>query len=185
MDSNQLRTGMKVMYNGEPHEVVDYQLRQQPRLAAKMITKMKNLVSGGTVEKTFTSGEDVPKADIETRRAQFLYASGDTYSFMDDESFEQFDFDSDILGNKTKYLVDGMEVYIMFWGDKALSIQLPPTVVLEVTETEPGVRGDTATGGTKPATLQTGLVTKIPLFVDIGEKIVVSTETGEYRERAK
>lgn len=185
MDSNQLRTGMKVMYNEEPHEVLESQLRQQPRSVAKMVTKMKNLLSGGIIEKTFTSGEDIPRADIETRKSQFLYAAADTYSFMDDETFEQFDFDDEILGDKIKFLVDGMEVFIMFWGEKPLSIQLPPTVILEVTHTEPGVKGDTATGGTKPATLQTGLVTRIPLFVDIGEKVVVSTETGEYRERAK
>ncbi|MEI7511169.1 MAG: elongation factor P [Candidatus Peregrinibacteria bacterium] len=185
MDSNQLRTGHKVMVNGEPHEVVDYTLRQQPRLAAKMITKMRNLLTGNTVEKTFTSGEDVPTADIEVRKASFLYSSGDEYSFMDDLNFEQFEFGNSILGGKAKFLKDGMEVFIMFWEGRPISIQLAPTVVLEVSETEPGVRGDTATGGTKTATLETGISVRVPLFVNIGDRIVVNTETGEYKERAK
>ncbi len=185
MDSNQLRSGHKVMVNGEPHEVVEYTLRQQPRLAAKMITKMRNLLTGNTVEKTFTSGEDVPVADIEVKKAQFLYKSGDEYSFMDDVSFEQFEFGNSIIGEKSKFLIEGMEVFIMFWEERPISIQLPPVVALKIIETEPGVRGDTATGGTKPAITETGLSLRVPLFVNIDDRIVVNTDTGEYRERAK
>jgi elongation factor P len=185
MDVNQLRTGNKVIVAGEPYEVVDYTLRQQPRLAAKMITKMRNLLTGNTLEKTFTSGENIEVADIENRKAQFLYATGTDYSFMDSESFEQFDFEESALGGKEKYLLEGMEVFVMFWEGKAISIQLSPTVVLEVAQTEPGVKGDTAQGGSKPATLETGLVVKVPLFITEGERVVVNTDTGEYRERAK
>lgn len=185
MDVNQLRNGHKVIVNGEPYEVVDYTLRQQPRLAAKMITKMRNLLTGNTLEKTFTSGEDLPVADIETRKAQFLYEAGGNYSFMDGESFEQFDFEASLLGGKEKYLIEGVEVFIMFWEGRPISIQLPPVVTLAVAQTDPGVKGDTATGGSKPATLETGLVVRVPLFVNEEDRIVVNTETGDYRERAK
>lgn len=185
MDANKLRAGHKIILDGAPCEVVDYTLRQQPRLAAKMITKLKNLLTGANIEKTFTSGENVKEADVEYRKAEFLYSGGDSYSFMDNESYEQFDFGEDILGQKTKYLLEGMEISIAYWEGTPLSIQLPVTVEMTVEQTEPGVKGDTVSGGTKPATTETGLVVKVPLFISEGEKIVVNTETGEYKERAK
>lgn len=185
MDANKLRAGHKILLDDAPFEVIEYTLRQQPRLATKMITKLKNLLTGATVEKTFTSGENLKEAEVDYKRAEFLYEAGGSYSFMDNESYEQFDFSTDILGEKTKYLMEGMEISIAFWEDTPLSIQLPGTVEMEITETEPGVRGDTVSGGTKPATTETGLVIKVPLFITAGERVIVNTETGEYKERAK
>lgn len=185
MDSNQLRTGHKILMDGIPYEVLNYALRQQPRLATKINVELRNMLSGAKSEKTFTSGENCTLTETETRQAQFLYSTGDEYSFMDNESFEQFEFNEKILGKKTRFLMEDMKVNIVYWNGQALDVILPATVTLTVTETPPGVRGDTATGGLKPATLETGLVVKVPLFINEGEKLVINTESGEYKERAK
>ena len=185
MDAGKIRAGHKLLINGEPYIVVDYSLRQQPRLAAKMITKMRNLITGGTIEKTFNSGETLEEADITQSKAQYLYNDGENYVFMDNDTFEQFEFSEAKLGSQVRFIQDGMEVTIMKFNGNPINVELPPTVVLEVTETEPGVKGDTATGGSKPATLESGAVINVPLFINVGDKLVVNTISGEYRERAK
>jgi elongation factor P len=185
MDASKLRPGHKVLIDGDPYIVSTYQLRQQPRLATKVITKLKNLINGSVIERTFTGGDNVEEADITSKPAKYLYNDGESYHFMDNESFEQFEFNKDKLGDTTEFLKEDTDVYIMRFNDDPVNVDLPPTLVLEVTQTEPGVKGDTATGGSKPATLETGVTVQVPLFIEIGDKIVVNTATKEYRERAK
>lgn len=185
MDANKLRTGHNILLNDQPHVVMNYTLRPQSRGSAKMITKLKNLLSGAVIEKTFMSGENLGEADIAKSRSQYLYNDGASFVFMDNETFEQFDFTKEKIGDLEKFLKDGMDVSIMKFNDQPINIELPPTITLSVKETEPGVRGDTASGGSKPATLETGVVVQVPFFINPGDEVVVNTLTGEYKERAK
>lgn len=185
MEASKLRAGVAILLEGQPYQVVTYMLRPNSRGAAKMVTKLKNLLTGSTVEKTFGSGDVLDDADIAKARAQYLYNDGTHYIFMDNDTYEQFEFSSEKIGDDKDFLVDNMEVNVMKFNDNPINIELPPTITLEIVQTDPGVRGDTATGGTKPATLETGVVVAVPLFVNQGEKIVVNTLTREYKERAK
>ncbi len=150
-----------------------------------MKTKLRNLLNGSVVEKTFQGADKIEEADIGFKRAQFLYQNGDDYEFMDQESFESISFDKGLLGDTTYFLKDGMDVDIQYFSGTPINVQLPPKMDLEVTETDPGVKGDTAAGGSKPATTETGYCLKVPLFIEIGDRIVVNTDTGEYCERVK
>ena len=180
-----LKVGAKIQMDGDPYVVTWSQHSKQARGGGVMKTKMKNLISGSTVEKTFQGHDKIESADINFRRAQFLYANGDDFEFMDQESFESISFTRDQLGETALFLSDGMDVDIQHFEGKAINVQLPPKMEFKVTETDPGVRGDTATGGSKPATLETGYVVKVPLFINPGDKIVINTDNGEYCERVK
>jgi len=186
MDANKLRPGNKVLIDDQPYVVVNALQRQQPRLASKMITKMKNLITGATMERTFTGSDNVKEADITNSVATYLYSTGDVYHFMEDETFEQFEFSKDQLGDDVNFLVEDVQVQIMKFNNNPINIQLPPTVALKVVETPPGVKGDTASGGgTKPATLNSGATVNVPLFINIDDEIVVNVSTREYKERVK
>ncbi len=185
MEAGKLRTGNKVLIENQPYTIIEYMLRPQSRGSAKMITKMKNLLTGSTIEKTFQSSENIQEADITLARAQYLYNDGTNYIFMDNDSFEQFEFSYEKLEGLTDFLKENMEVLIMKFNDSPINIELPSTVTLEVIQTDPGVKGDTATGGSKPATLETGVVISVPLFINPGDKVVVNTISREYKERAK
>lgn len=185
MDTNKLRPGHKVIIDGDPYVVLTFQLRQQPRLATKIITKLRNLLTGGVIERTFTGGDNIPDADITMTDAKYLYSDGESFYFMDNETFEQFEFSKEKIGDYADFLKEDTDVYIMRFNGEPINVDLPPTMALEVTATEPGVKGDTATGGTKPATLETGVTVNVPLFIEIGEMIIVNTQTREYKERAK
>ena len=185
MDANKLRNGHKMLLNDEPYLVLTYTLRAVSRGSGKMIGKLKNLISGTTLEKTYMSTDKVDEADITESNAQYLYSDNGNFVFMDNESFEQFEFSAEKLGDLCDFLKDDMEVMIMRFNGNPINVELPPTIELEVTETTPGVKGDTATGGTKPATLETGVVVSVPLFINEGDKVVVNTMTKEYKERVK
>jgi len=185
MDSQKLRDGSNIIVNGAPCRVVKYQHVMKSRGSGKMNCKVKNLLTGAVIEKVWDSGKNVEEADIAMGQAQFLYANGNTYTFMDNKSYEQFEFDKDQLGETVKYLTEGLEVSVMNWNGNPINIDLPPIVELKVIETEPGVRGDTVSGGTKPAKLETGLVVQVPFFVNAEDVLVINTVTGEYKERAK
>lgn len=185
VDSNKLRPGTKIIFEDVPYQVVDMSLRQQPRSVAKVVTKLQNMLTGNMLEKTFTSGEDLQLADISLVSAQYLYEAAGSYYFMNNDSYEQLELDAAMVGRAVDYLTEGQELYLQLWNDAVIGLQLPPSVVLKVVETEPGLRGDTASGGTKPAKMQTGLVVKVPFFISTDEELVINTETGEYRERAK
>jgi elongation factor P len=147
-------------------------------------TKLKNLRTGSSVEKTFRAGERVARAHIELKEMQFMYSTGDEYFFMDMETYDQISLTKDDLGDAPKYLLENMTIGIQFYQNQAVGVELPTTVILEVVHTEPGFKGDTAQGATKPATLQTGITIQVPLFVEQGEMVKVDTRTGEYLSRA-
>jgi elongation factor P len=146
-------------------------------------TKLKNAQNGNVVEKTFRAGETVPQANLEKRTMQHTYKEGDLFVFMDMETYEESNLSSSQIGDRVKYLSEGMEVNVVTWGEQVLEVELPNSVVLEVTSTDPGVKGDTATGGTKPAIVSTGAQVMVPLFISIGERIKVDTRNDSYMGR--
>jgi len=181
----ELRKGMAVELDGEPFIVVDYTRSKMQQRAPVMRIKFRDLVSGRLMERTF-SGYDVDfkLASVERRSAQYIYRDDDFYYFMDVESFEQFPLSEEQIKESLFYLIDQINVDLVLFRENPVSIELPITVELEVKETGPSFKGDTAQGGTKPATLESGLVVNVPLFVSQGEKIKVDTRTGQYLSRA-
>lgn len=180
----ELRPGMAILVDGNPHLVLRAQHSKQARGSGVCKTALKDLLTGSIINKTFQGSEKIEPADVGFTKAQFLYEAGGEYHFMDSETFVQFSFTEDDLGDQRYFLNEGMEVDIQNFNDQPIALRLPPKVVLEIVETEPGVKGDTASGGTKPAKTANGLVVNVPLFIETGEKIRVNTETQEYVERA-
>lgn len=181
---NDLRTGLTIEWDGEIYTVVDFLHVKPGKGAAFVRTKLKNIRTGGTVEHTFRAGEKVSRARIETREMQYLYNTGNEYYFMDTENYEQITLMKDDLGDAPNYLLENMTIGIQFYQNQAIGVELPTTVNLKVVHTEPGFKGDTATGATKPATLETGITIQVPLFVEEGDVLKVDTRTGEYLSRA-
>ncbi len=184
ISSNDFRNGVTIEYDGQVWQVLEFQHVKPGKGSAFVRTKMKNLLTGSTVERTFNAGERVAAAKVERREMQYLYESSGEYTFMDTESFEQIGLSADQVGEGVKYLKENMTCYIVLYRDAPISVELPNSVELTVTETDPGLRGDTASGGNKPATTETGAVVKVPLFVETGDRILVDTRTGQYLGRA-
>lgn len=181
-----LKPGRAIVIDGDPFLITWSQFGKTARAGGVMATKMKNLKTGSVVQRTFQGSEKIEQADIGYRRVQFLYGDAQNgYSFMDLSSYDQFTLDEDTVGESMKYLVDGQECDALVFEETPISINVPATVELKVTETIPGVKGDTATGGTKPATLESGLIVTVPLFISEGDKVKVNTATGEYMSRAE
>ncbi|NLN18693.1 MAG: elongation factor P [Firmicutes bacterium] len=180
---NDLRTGLTIEVDGEVYSVVEFLHVKPGKGAAFVRTKLKNVKTGAVREETFRAGERVNRAHIETKQMQYLYSSGDEFTFMDTETYEQVVLTRDQIGDAWKWLVDNMIIGIQFYQGQPIGVDLPTAVEMEIVHTEPGFRGDTATGGTKPATLATGVVVQVPLFVEQGDKIRVDTRTGEYLSR--
>ena len=179
-----LRPGMKIELDGMPYVVTDYQWVKPGKGGAFNRTKLKNMRTGSIAERTFRTEEKVESADLEERHAQFLYRSDDEFHFMETETYEQFFLTEEQMGNAPNYLKEEMVVTIVSHRGKPLNVEVPIFVELVVTETDPGVRGDTASGGSKPATLETGAVIQVPLFISVGDRLRVDTRTGNYIERA-
>ncbi|MFI5338559.1 MAG: elongation factor P [Candidatus Methylomirabilales bacterium] len=179
-----LRPGMKIEVDGVPFVVTDYQWVKPGKGGAFNRTKLKNMRTGAIVERTFRTEEKLASAELEEKRVQFLYQSGDEFHFMDTETYEQFFLSEDQLGDTRKYLTEEMVVTIVYHRGSPLEVEVPTFVELTVAETDPGVRGDTASGGSKPATLETGAVIQVPLFINVGDRLRVDTRTGTYIERA-
>ncbi|WP_409289214.1 elongation factor P [Peribacillus sp. SCS-37] len=180
---NDFRTGLTIEVDGGIWTVIEFQHVKPGKGAAFVRSKLRNLRTGAIQEKTFRAGEKVAKAHIENRKMQYLYASGDDHVFMDNETYEQIELPASQIERELKFLKENMEVYIMTFQTETLGVELPNTVTLEVTETEPGIKGDTASGGSKPATVETGLVVQVPFFVNVGDKLVVNTTDGSYVSR--
>ncbi len=183
ISSNDLRPGVTIELDGDPFVVVDFQHVKPGKGNAFVRSKLKNLRSGGSIERTFNAGEKLPKAHMERAQMQYLYMDGTDYIFMDNETFEQMGLTAEQIGDQIKYLKENMDVYVLSYKGAVLCVDLPPQVTLAVVETEPGIKGDTATGGNKPATLETGAVVRVPFFINEGDVIRVNTTTGEYIER--
>lgn len=180
---NDLRTGLTIEVDGDLMSVVEFLHVKPGKGAAFVRTKLKNVKSGAVREMTFRAGEKVARAHIETKEMQFLYRTGDEFSFMDTETYEQITLTSDNLGEAPKWLKDNMVIGIQFYQGSPIGIDLPTFVELQVVQTDPGVRGDTVSGATKPATMETGVVVQVPLFVNEGDVIRVDTRSGEYLSR--
>jgi elongation factor P len=175
ISSNDFRTGVSIELDGSVWKVTEFLHVKPGKGSAFVRTKLKNVQTGNTVEKTFRAGETVPQANLEKKVMQHTYRDGEDLVFMDMETFEEVRMTEDQVGDRVKYLKEEMEVNVVRWNEQILEVELPTSVVLEVTETDPGVKGDTATGGTKPAIVETGAQVMVPLFISIGEKIKVDT----------
>ena len=186
LDTSALRKNLKIIIDNDPWIVVDCQFVKPGKGQAFTRTRLRNLVSGQTMDKTFKSGEKIgEQAKIDECEMVFLYEQGGAYCFMDNNSYEQIELSADQVGDALNFMTDNMNVEVDFYNGMPIAITLPNFVELEITETEPAVRGDTVSGATKPATLSTGYVVNVPLFISSGESIVVDTRTGEYVERVK
>ncbi|MGI6642674.1 MAG: elongation factor P [Bacillota bacterium] len=183
ISTNDFRTGVTVQIDGQPWIVVDFQHVKPGKGSAFVRARIKNVLTGNVLERTFNAGEKLPRAHIEKREAQYLYSMGDDYTFMDTETYDQIVISKDDVGNGVIYLVENMSVSILSYDNRVIGVEIPNFVELVVTDTEPGFKGDTATGGTKQATLETGAVVKVPLFISVGDKIKVDTRTNTYIER--
>lgn len=178
-----LRNNSKVEMDGGIWETLDFQHQKIGRGGAKVVAKFRNLETGSIVEKSFNATEKLQDIFIEYRKMQYLYSDGDVYTFMDLETYEQPTLSAEQIGEGAKYLKENMEVTIDYYQGRALKVTLPITVELQITQTDPGVRGDTASGGTKPALLESGASVQVPLFVEQGEVVKVDTRTGTYMGR--
>ncbi len=183
VDTSDFRNGLKVEIDGEPYSMIYFQHVKPGKGGAFVRTKLKNLRSGKILDRTFRAGERVEEADIEDRTMQYLYAESDGLVFMDTTSFEQTTIAAKQVGEAKLYLQENAEVSVILYKGNPINIEIPSFVVAAVTRTDPGVKGDTASGATKPATIETGAVVLVPLFIKEGEKIRVDTRTGEYVER--
>lgn len=179
------RVGMVIRFNGELHRIEEYIHRTPGNLRAFVQAKLRNLKTGRVTENRFRSGEEVEEVRLEQREFQYLYHDGASYQFMDKQTYEQIPVDEKILGEGAKFLKEGETVQLLMVGNEIVAAELPFNVQLKVVETVPGVRGDTATGATKPAILETGATVNVPLFINEGDIIKVDTRTGEYLERMK
>lgn len=182
--TNEFKAGLKIMQDGEPCSIVENEFVKPGKGQAFNRVKVRKLISGRVIEKTFKSGETVEAADVSEMTLDYLYNDGEFWHFMNNETFEQVAADANAVGETTKWLVEQDPYTIVLWNDNPISVTAPNFVELEITETDPGLKGDTAGTGGKPATLTTGAVVRVPLFVQIGEVIKVDTRTGEYVSRA-
>lgn len=183
ISSNDFRSGVTIVIDGSVWRVIEFLHVKPGKGSAFVRTKLKNAQTGSVVERTFRAGETVPQATLEKRTMQHTYKEGDQYIFMDMETFEERTLSPETMGDAVKYVKPEMNVDIVFWNEQVLEVQMPTSVILEVTETDPGLKGDTATGGSKPAIVETGAQIMVPLFITTGEKIKVDTRDGSYLGR--
>jgi len=179
------RKGLKIELNGEPFVIVDYEHIKPGKGAAFTRTKIKSLVTGSVRQQTFRVSDRVDSPDVEEKQTQYLYHDGEKYCFMDNESFEQFFLTEDQVGRSKDFLKENVDVLLLYHNKKPIAIELPIFVELKIIETQPGVRGDTAAGGTKPAIVETGATVQVPFFLNNGDIIKIDTRTGDYIERIK
>lgn len=184
ISTNEFKTGITIEMDGEIYSVLEFQHVKPGKGAAFVRSKLKNLRSGSIVDHTFRAGEKVARAHLERKEMEYLYRDDDTFYLMDAETYEQLALPAETLGEGSKYLKENDRLAVVMLGDEVVGVDIPITVVLEVADTEPGIKGDTASGATKPATMETGLVVQVPLFVNSGDKIKIDTRTGSYLERA-
>jgi len=185
MDTSDIRKGLKILQDGQPYVVVDFQFVKPGKGQAFTRTKMRNMLTGGTIERNIRSGEKLEPADVEDRTLQYIYADGDSFVFMNSQSGDQVSVAREVVGDAADFMMDGIDVTITIYNGNPVSVALPPHIVARVVETEPGAKGDTATNVTKPAKISTGATVAVPLFITEGEWIRVDTRTAAYLERVK
>ena len=185
MDTSDFRNGVSIILDGDIYQIVEFQHVKPGKGGAFVRSRLKNLRTNSTLEKTFRAGEKMDQAVLERKKMNFLYNQGEEYVFMDMESYDQVSIPAPQLGDSVKFLKDNTEVEVLSHNDKILAVDLPMFMEFEVVETDPGLRGDTASGGSKPAKVETGAMVNVPLFINVGEKIRVDTRTSQYLERVK
>ena len=185
ISAGDFRNGITLEIEGNVYQIVEFQHVKPGKGAAFVRTKLKNVINGGVVERTFRPTEKFPAARIDRVDMQYLYADGDLYNFMDVNTYEQIALSTDVVGDALKFVKENETVKVCSYNGKVFSVEAPLFVELEITDTEPGFKGDTAQGATKPATVETGATVYVPLFVDNGDKIKIDTRTGEYLGRSK
>jgi elongation factor P len=183
--TSDFKKGLKIELDGAPYVIVDFQHVKPGKGGAFVRTKLKNLLSGKVLDQTFRSGERVKRPDLLEREMQYLYREGDRFCMMDNETYEQFMLTAEQVGEALLYLTENLDVKVLFFNQQPVALEVPTFVELAVTQAEPGLRGDTATGGTKPATLESGVTIQVPLFINEGDRVKVDTRTGSYIERLK
>ena len=177
------RNGMSIEYEGNIYSIIEFQHHKPGKGGAVVRTKLKDLRSGATINKTFRAGEKMEQAVIERKKKQFLYRADNAYYFMDLETYEQIPLDVSVLGESVKFLKEALEIQLLLWNDSIIGVELPTFIDYKVTYTEPGLRGDTVSGTNKPATIETGAVVQVPLFIEIDDVIRIDTRTGQYIQR--
>jgi len=182
--TSDFKRGLRIMYEGQPHQIVEFQQHKPGKGAAIVRTKLRNLLTGNTLDPTFRSGDRVGRPDLEDKDVQFLYRADETFHFMDPESYEQYEVAAKVIGDAAKFLKENVDCAVLFFEGRVINIELPNHVVLEVKECAPAVRGDTVQGATKPAVLETGYSVNVPLFISEGQSLKIDTRTGDYIERA-
>lgn len=181
----EFKKGLKIELEGVPYVIADFQHVKPGKGGAFVRTKLKSLLTGRVLDQTFRSGEKVKRPDLVEREMQYLYREGDRFCMMDNETYEQIMLTADQVGEARLFLTENLDVKILFFNQQPVAVEVPLFVELEVTQTEPGVKGDTAAGGTKPATLESGMTIQVPLFISEGDRVKVDTRTGAYIERVK
>lgn len=184
LSMSQLKLGTVISINDQPYVVTFTQHIKMARSGATLRTKLKNLMTNATLEKSFSGGDKIEEADLARRKATFLYAQEGKYYFMDSENFEQYEFESGAMGDAVGYLKEGQPIDVLLYNGKPVSLELPKKITLVVKSAPPGVRGDTSGSATKVVTLETGIELRVPLFINTGDQIRVNTDSGEYVERA-
>lgn len=183
MDVSELRKNAKVQIDGHPFVVVDFQFVKPGKGQGLYKCKLKNMITGAVLDRTWRSGERFEPANVESRKMQYLFVDQNGYTFMDNENYEQVALSPEVVGDDKNFLLDQLMVDVLFYNERPVGVTLPSHIVMTVTECEPGVKGDTATNATKGATVQTGMKVQVPLFIKEGEKIKIDTRTGDYVER--
>jgi len=184
-DTSQIKKGLKIQIDGNPYTVIEFQFVKPGKGSAFTRTKLRNLMTGAVLERTYKSGEKLEPAPMEDLQMQFLYREGDQFVFMDTSSYEQVHLTAQDLGENQQYLTDGMMVDVLFFNERPIGVTPPNFVELKVTRTEPGFKGDTSSNTYKAATMETGLEVQVPLFIEEGEVLKIDTRTGAYTERVK
>ncbi|MBW3625577.1 MAG: elongation factor P [Armatimonadetes bacterium] len=185
IDTSNFKNGISIIIDGQLFTINEFQHVKPGKGPAFVRTKLKNVRTGSTVDKTFRAGEKMEQAILDRRPMQYLYSTGDAYIFMDQEDYDQIEISAQQLGDQSRYLKENLEVQVLTHNSEVLGVDIPITMELEVVETDPGLRGDTASGGSKPAKVETGAVVNVPLFINIGDKIKVDTRSDSYLERVK
>ena len=184
ISSSEIRRNMTIILDDEVYQILEWQHRQAPKAPPTLTLKVRQVKSGNVYERKLQGNQKLTKAEVDTPTVQYLYPDGDMYHFMDTETFDQFAIAEEVLGDSLKYIAEGDTIELMMYEGVPLSVEVASSVTLEIGQTEVGLRGDTQSGATKPATTTTGLVLQVPLFVSTGDRIVVNSTTGEYTGRA-
>jgi len=182
-DTSDIRKGLKIMIDGSPFTVVEFQFVKPGKGAAFTRTKMKNLLTGAVLERNLRSGDKLEPADVETKTMQYLYKDADSFIFMDTTTYDQVGIQKDTVGDASDFMPENINVEVLFFNGRAVAVSLPNFIEQAIVETDPGFRGDTATGATKPAKISTGASINVPLFINVGDVIKIDTRTGQYLER--